>query len=283
MGKMQPKKDKLIHTQTRITMKQTLLLVLLAVTLTTCKRVPITGRKQVALIPSGQMLALSSENYRTLIGESDIDQRSEQARMVQRVGVKISRAATEYLRKHAQLDRVEGFDWEFQLINDPAVNAFCMPGGKVAFYSGILPVCEDEAGIAVVMGHEIAHAIAKHGNERMTQGLAQQFGGMALGVALKDKPEQTQQLFQQAYGLGTTVGAILPFSRLHESESDEMGLIFMAMAGYDPQVAPAFWERMAEASGGNAPPVFLSTHPSPQQRVAKLKELMPEAMKFYKQ
>jgi predicted Zn-dependent protease len=157
-----------------------------------------------------------------------------------------------------------------------------MPGGKVAFYTGIMPVCKDEAGVAVVMGHEIAHAIANHGRERMSQGMLQQLGGTALSVALSESPETTKTIFGSAYGVATSLGAILPFSRLHESEADKMGLIFMAMAGYDPNEAPKFWVRMSEMSKGGSPPEFLSTHPSHERRIAELKEQIPEAMKYYR-
>ena len=152
-----------------------------------------------------------------------------------------------------------------------------MPGGKVVFYEGIMPICKDEAGIAVVMGHEVAHAIAKHGNERRSQGLVTQLGGLALRVAITDKPEETQNIFMVAYGAGTTVGLMLPFSRKHEYEEDEIGLIFMAMAGYDPNRAVSFWEDMKKLSGGGAPSAFLSTHPSNDSRIEKLKKLVPKA------
>jgi predicted Zn-dependent protease len=160
------------------------------------------------------------------------------------------------------------------------VNAWCMPGGKVVVYTGILPVTKNENGLAVVMGHEIAHAIAEHGNERMSQELLRQAGGVALTVALKDNPEETRNLWLAAYGLGSEVGVMLPFSRLHESEADHLGLIFMAMAGYDPREAPDFWTRMAEA-GGQKPPEFLSTHPSDETRISSLNNWMPEALKYY--
>lgn len=263
-------------------MKYSLGLILLLTVLMACKTVPISGRKQLALLPSGQMNTMSFSNYQKVLSSSRIDNSSREAKLVQRVGRKISLAVENYLKDNKLADRLEGFSWEFNTIVDDAVNAWCMPGGKVAFYTGIFPICKDETGIAVVMGHEIAHAIAKHGNERMTQGLAQQLGGMALTLAIKDKPEQTQKIFNTAYGLGTTYGAILPFSRLHESEADEMGLMFMAMAGYDPRQAPKLWERMAANSGGNQPPVFLSTHPSHAQRIARLNEAMPRAMKLYR-
>ncbi|HAA10222.1 MAG TPA: peptidase M48 [Cytophagales bacterium] len=262
-------------------MKRAFLLFLLALPiLQACKTVPMTGRRQVALIPAGQMNALSLTSYNTLLGESNVDKTSRDARKIRQIGTQITQAVTKYLKQHSAADRIKGFEWEYNLIVDETVNAFAMPGGKIAFYSGIMPVCDNDNGIAVVMAHEIAHVVAKHGNERMTQGLAQQFGGMALQVALADKPAETQALFMQAYGIGTNVAAILPYSRLHENEADELGLMFMAMAGYDPREAPKFWERLT-ALGGAQPPVFLSTHPSNQQRIDNMNELMPEALKFY--
>jgi predicted Zn-dependent protease len=157
-----------------------------------------------------------------------------------------------------------------------------MPGGKVVVYTGILPITRDEAGLATVMGHEIAHAVARHGNERMSQALLTQMGGMALAVALEQNPSQTNQLWMAVYGMGAQVGILLPYSRLHESEADHLGLIFMAMAGYDPNKAVEFWERMAQMKSGQAPPEFLSTHPSDEARIKKIKELLPEAMQYYK-
>ena len=194
---------------------------------------------------------------------------------------KTSRATiTRFAKKHQQTKRIKDFKWEFNLVEDNTVNAWCMPGGKVVFYTGILPITKDEKGIAVVMGHEIAHAIARHGNERMSQGLALQGGGIALSLALSDKPELTQNLFQQAYGLGGQLG-MLKYSRSHDSEADKMGLVFMAMAGYDPREAVEFWKRMA-AQGGQKPPEFLSTHPSDDTRIKDLEDFMPEALKYYK-
>lgn len=204
-----------------------------------------------------------------------------QVKQIKTIGGNIQRAVESYMASKGLSDELKGYKWEFNLIDENIVNAWCMPGGKVAFYTGILPVCKTDAGIAVVMGHEVAHAIARHGNERMTQGLMQQFGGAALSYVIKDKPAAAQQLFMTAYGTGTNVAALLPFSRLQESEADRMGLIFMAMAGYDPNEAPEFWERMA-AAGGASPPEFLSTHPSNSTRIADLKKAMPEAMAYYK-
>jgi predicted Zn-dependent protease len=178
---------------------------------------------------------------------------------------------------------LNGFAWEFNLIEDPkTVNAWCMPGGKVAFYTAILPICKDEAGVAVVMGHEVAHAIANHGRERMSQGIAANFGLSTLGTALGQNPTLTNDLLMQAVGMGTQIG-MLKFSRTHESEADEMGLIFMAMAGYDPQEAPKFWERMSAGAGGQKPPEWLSTHPSDETRISNLNKWMPKALKYYKQ
>jgi len=176
--------------------------------------------------------------------------------------------------------RVAGFEWQFNVVNDQTVNAWCMPGGKVVVYTGILPVTQDETGLAVVMGHEVSHAIARHGNERMSQGLALQFGGVALEVLTGENPGVARDLFLQVYGVGGALG-MLSYSRKHETEADKLGLVFMAMAGYDPREAPKFWERMSQG-GGQAPPEILSTHPSDQTRMRDLEAFMPEALKYYK-
>ncbi len=176
-------------------------------------------------------------------------------------------------------DAVKNFDWEFNLIESEAVNAWCMPGGKIVFYTGILPLTKNRDGLAVVMAHEIAHAIANHGNERMSQGLMTQLGGMALAKAIEEKPEQTQQLYMAAFGLGSQVGVLLPYSRLHEYEADELGLIFMTMAGYDPNEAVAFWQRMSDMSGPK-PPEFISTHPADKNRIEQIKKLLPKMEKY---
>ena len=178
--------------------------------------------------------------------------------------------------------KVASYKWEFNVVASPDVNAWCMPGGKVVFYSGILPLMDNESQVAVVMGHEIAHAVAGHGNERMSQGLITQMGGMLLTEAIKDKPEETKQLWMGAYGLGAQFGVLLPFSRLHEYEADKLGLIFMAMAGYDPHEGISFWQKMADLNGGQAPPEFASTHPSDAKRIANIKQIMPEVMGYYK-
>jgi predicted Zn-dependent protease len=201
--------------------------------------------------------------------------------LVQKVGSDIAAAVTKYFTDNNMSSRLEGYKWEFNLVkNDSTPNAWCMPGGKVVVYSGILPFTQDKNGLAVVLSHEIAHAVARHGNERMSQQLLTQFGGIALSEAIKQKPAETQSIFNGAYGIGTQVGVLLPFSREHELEADKLGLIFMAMAGYDPQTAVAFWERMS-AKGGAKPPEFMSTHPSDATRIARIKEALPGTMPYY--
>lgn len=246
-----------------------------------CSTVPITGRQQLHLVPDAQILSLSYEQYNQFMTENKRSTDAGKTAMIQRVGKRVQGAVEQYMRNTNNTGQLDGYQWEFSLIESEEVNAWCMPGGKVVFYTGILPVCKDEAGIAVVMGHEVAHAVAKHGSERMSQGLLAQMGGMALSAALQNEPEKTQQLAMTAFGVGAQVGALLPFSRQQESEADHLGLIFMAMAGYDPRVAVPFWERMSAGSGAN-PPEFISTHPSDQTRMANLNRLMPEAMKYYK-
>ena len=260
----------------------TLVLISFLAVVSGCTTVAVTGRKQLALVPDSELNSMSFQQYGTVLTESRLSSNEQQTAQVRYVGVRIQKAVETYMQENNMSDRLKGYAWEFNLIEENTVNAWCMPGGKVAFYTGILPVCGDETGIAVVMGHEVAHAIARHGNERMTQGLIQQFGGVALAYALKEKPAMTQQLFMGAYGVGTSVGAMLPFSRMQESEADKMGLIFMAMAGYDPNEAPRFWERMSANSGGKQPPQFMSTHPSHEHRIADLQAAIPEAMKYYR-
>ncbi|MGM0579150.1 MAG: M48 family metallopeptidase [Bacteroidota bacterium] len=261
-------------------MKKILSIIILVAILFACKKVPLTDRKQFNVIPNSQLNSSSFTSYDQVLKESKLSNNSGQTQMVRDVGNKIKNAVEVYLRENKFENATEGFKWEFNLIAENVVNAWCMPGGKVAFYEGILPVCQDEAGIAVVMGHEVAHAVAKHGGERMSQALMQQLGGVALSVALQQQPEQTQALAMAAYTGGSTVLGVLPFSRLHESEADELGLKFMALAGYDPAEAPEFWTRM-KAKSGNAPPEFLSTHPSNETRIEDLNKLLPEAKKYY--
>jgi predicted Zn-dependent protease len=237
-----------------------------------CSTVPVTGRQSFNLVPDSQANALGVEAYAKVKAESRLTTSGAQYDQVIRVGKRIAAIANE-----------PSFDWEFALIDDPkTVNAFCLPGGKVAVYSGILPVTQDDDGLAVVLAHEIGHAVARHGSERMTDDLALQIGGAGLEQLLQAKSPVTQQLVMTAFGVGTTVGVVLPFSRSQESEADHIGLVLMARAGYDPEAAPTFWRRMIASSKGGAPPAFLSDHPTDEQRVQDLEKWMPEAKVAYR-
>lgn len=256
-----------------------------------CQRVPLSGRSQLMLVNSKELLPMSFKSYREFLDTNRVDRSGPEVAMVKRVGARIEKSVTDYLKEVGKSEILNGFQWEFNVVDSKEVNAFCMPGGKVVFYTGILPICKDEAGIAVVMGHEVAHAIASHGAERMSQGLLSQglltAGQVGLGIAMSNKPQETQQLYNTIYGVAapaaTQIGYVLPNSRLQESEADQLGLIFMAKAGYDPDNAVAFWTRMAAKSGGQKPPQFLSTHPADEKRIRDLKSQLPKAEKVYKE
>ena len=247
-----------------------------------CATVPMTGRRQLSLVSGSEVNALAATEYGKFLKENPPVRGTPDAEMVERAGRRIQAAVEKYMTKNDYAGLLEGYDWQFHLVNDKQVNAWCMPGGRVVVYSGLLPITEDETGLAVVMGHEVAHAIAQHGAERMSQQLATQLGGVALGVALSTKSAETQALAMAAFGAGSAVGILLPFSRAQESEADKMGINFMAMAGYDPRASIGLWQRMAAAGkAAGKPPVFLSTHPSDEQRIERLKKDMPEALKRY--
>lgn len=247
-----------------------------------CSKVPITNRKQLHLLPESEMMTTAFAQYNTFLAANPpVNATDVNAEMVKRIGNRMSQAVIKYLNDNKMSSRIAGYKWEFNLVNNIEANAWCMPGGKVVVYSGLLPITKDETSLAFVMGHEIGHAVAQHGNERMSQQMTVALGGVALDVALSQKPQETRQLFDLAYGVGTTVGATLPFSRLHESEADKLGMVFMAIAGYDPSSAPQLWKRMA-AAGGAKQPEFLSTHPSDEKRQKDMMAYMPEAMKYYK-
>jgi predicted Zn-dependent protease len=246
-----------------------------------CQTVPITGRQQLSIVPSDTLMSMSFTEYDDFLKKHEVIADTKDAKMVGRVGRNIQRAVEQYFADHNMSDHIAGYQWEFHLVKDDAINAWCMPGGKVVVYTGILPLADGEEGLAVVMGHEISHAIAKHGNERMSQGLVAQMGGMALSVALAEKSQETRDLFMTAFGVGSQVGILLPYSRIQESEADRLGLIFMAMAGYDPREAAGFWKRMASAKKGKSVPEFLSTHPADNKRIADIEKLLPEAMGYY--
>ncbi len=256
-------------------------LAILFLLVVSCATVPVTGRRQLKLIPGSQLNSMSFKQYSEFISSHKLSNNPGQTRMVKRVGGRIQKAVERYFAERDMSGRLRSYRWEFNLVEDPLVNAWCMPGGKVVIYTGILPITRTETGLAVVMGHEIAHAIANHGNERMSQGLIAITGGIALSKALETKSEETRNLFLAAYGVGAQVGIMLPYSRLHESEADRMGLVFMAMAGYDPHEAVSFWQRMAAGKNGS-PPEFLSTHPSDETRIRKIQEAIPEVMGYYK-
>lgn len=260
-----------------------LLILLLAISIFTnsCSTVPVTGRNQLNIIPSSELMSMSFQQYTDFLKSNKLSSDTKNVALIKNVGAKIQKAVEKYFAEQKMSDQLDGYAWEFNLVESDQVNAWCMPGGKVVFYTAILPICQDESGIATVMGHEIAHAIAEHGGERLSQSLLVELGGMGLQAALQSKPQLTQQLAMTAFGIGAQVGVLLPFSRLHESEADHMGLIFMAMAGYNPNNAVGFWQRMA-AQGGGAPPEFLSTHPSNETRINDLKKLVPKAMQYYK-
>lgn len=222
---------------------------------------------------------MSLTNYDDFLKENKLSTNKQQADMVKKVGARMAGAVEKYLRENGFESYLENFKWEFNLVESDVPNAWCMPGGKVVVYTGILSYTQDENGLAVVMGHEIAHAVARHGNERMSHAMLVQMGGVALSTAIQEKPEETQAIYNSAYGIGAQVGVMLPFSRKHEYEADEMGLIFMAIAGYDPRSAVSFWQRMSANSGGT--PEWLSTHPVDQNRIAALENEMPEALKYY--
>ncbi len=245
-----------------------------------CTSVPLTGRKQFAPMHSSQMLALGQQSYAQVISESELSNSSKYKNRVRKVGNGMSIAIEQFFIEKNQADVVDHFEWEFNVIESDVVNAWCMPGGKIAFYEGIMPICKNRDGVAVVMGHEIAHAIAQHANERLGQQLAVQLGGLTLSAALQNKPRITQQLAMTAFGIGAQVGYVLPYSRMHESEADEMGLYFMALAGYDLYEAPKFWRRMLKNSkNGQRPPRLLSTHPMPEQRIKRLEALIPKVLR----
>jgi len=249
-----------------------------------CSTNPLTKKSQLTLLPESELQAMGTQQYQQFLSSNKVVSASNNrdAEMVRRVGQRIAKAVEAYYSQNGISDKLNGFNWEYNLVDDKAVNAWCMPGGKIVVYTGLLPVSQNEAALAVVLGHEVSHALLQHGNQRMSQGLIQQLGGVALSVAVANKPAETQNLFLTAYGAGTTIGVMLPFSRKQELEADKFGLIWTAMAGYNPQEAIPLWERMEKASNGQSPPEFLNTHPSEGKRIDQLKQYMPEALKYYK-
>jgi predicted Zn-dependent protease len=259
-------------------------LFLIAAFAVACSKNALTGKKQLTLLPETELQAMATQQYTQFLSQNKIvsTTTNKDAEMVRRVGQRITKAVETHYAEKGITDKLAGFKWEYNLVEDKAVNAWCMPGGKIVVYTGILPITQNEAALAAVMGHEVSHALLQHGNQRMSNGLLQQLGGVALSVAVANKPAETQNLFLTAYGVGSTVGVMLPFSRKHELEADRYGLIWTAMAGYNPQEAIGLWQRMEKASEGQKPPEFLSTHPSEGRRIEQLQKYMDEALKYYK-
>jgi len=256
------------------------LLVALVWLLAGCSTVPLTGRRQVLLVSEQDVLSSSLTQYNSYISTAQKSANRQATDMVVRVGKRIAAATEEYLRENGEADEIRNFSWEFNLIKDNQVNAFCMPGGKIVVYEGLLPYVSSDDELAVVLGHEVAHAVAKHSNERMSQQVLSQAGAAALGVALHGQSSVIQQAAGTVYGLGSELGVALPFSRKHESEADYMGLVFMAMAGYNPDAAVTFWQKMATGKSGSTP-ALLSTHPSDSRRIAEIQKYLPEVKSRY--
>ncbi|OEJ98440.1 peptidase M48 [Flavivirga aquatica] len=240
-----------------------------------CATNPFTQKKTMALVPNSQLFPTAFAQYDRFLTENKVVKGTKDAEMITRVGQRIAVAAERWLTANGHAGYLNDYKWEYNLVNDPTVNAWCMPGGKIVFYTGILPIAAGETGVAAIMGHEVAHALANHGQQRMSAGMLQQFGAIAGNIAIKD--EQKKGLFNQAYGVGSQVGVMLPFSRSHETEADKIGLYLMAIAGYNPAEAAELWKRMKANSGGQAPPEMLSTHPSNDSRIANLTALAPKA------
>lgn len=252
--------------------------------LVACSKNALTGKNQLTLLPEAELQTMAVGEYQQFLSKNTVvaSTKNKDAEMVNRVGNRIVKAVETYYAEKGLSEKLTGFKWEVNLVDDKAANAWCMPGGKIVVYTGILPITQNEAALAAVMGHEVSHALLQHGNQRMSQGLLQQLGGVALTVAVANKPAETQNLFLGAYGAGTQLGVLLPFSRKHELEADRYGLIWTAMAGYNPQEAIYLWERMEKASNGQKPPEFLSTHPTEGRRIEQIKRYLPEAMEYYK-
>ena len=249
--------------------------------LTSCGSVPLTGRKQLLLVSDSEVLSSSLTQYNDYIKTAKKSTSTSQTAMVKRVGQNIASATEEYLRQAGMSDEIKNFSWEFNLVADKQVNAFCMPGGKIVVYEGLMKLVASDDELAVVIGHEVAHAVAKHSNERMSQQIAAQYGSQILSAALSEKSAMVKNVAGTVYGIGAQYGVMLPFSRTHELEADYMGLILMTIAGYNPEVAVNFWQKMSAQSGGGVPE-FMSTHPSDAHRINEINKILPELKKYKK-
>ncbi len=257
----------------------TVTLIITALIAVACSKVVITGRKQILLYSHGDLTTLSNQAYTQIMSESKLSSNTAMVNMVRKVGEDLTGAVEDYVAKNGWQSATAGMEWKFDIIESDQVNAFCLPNGNIVFYEGIMNITNTPDLVAVVMGHEIAHAVAKHGNERMSQEVMVGLAGQAISAYIGNEDQKKQAIFQVAFGLGSQLGVLLPYSRRHEYEADRIGLIIMAMAGYDINVAPSFWERMSAGKGG-APLEFFSTHPSDENRIKQIREILPEAAKY---
>ncbi len=260
-------------------MKKLIVLLITVFLFSECSTVPITGRKRVNFVSDAQVLPASFAQYNSFLKDNKLSTNRTMRNQVKNVGKNISAAVDRFMRANNMVEEANAYKWEFNLIEDKTVNAWCMPGGKVVFYTGIMPICANEDGVAAVMGHEVAHAFAKHGQERMSQGQLQQIGGLAVALGASGKSNESQKIWNTAFGIGSGLG-MLKFSRVHEQEADRLGLVFMIMAGYDGREAAEVWVRMSEKSGGGSTPEILSTHPSNASRIQDLRTYLPTAKKY---
>lgn len=263
------------------TIQFTFTLLLTGLLVSSCGSVPFTGRRQLQLVSNDEVIALSLQQYQDFMRSATVESGTANAQMVNRIGTRIAKAVETFYTNNGYQSELENYAWEFNLVKENSVNAFAMPGGKVVIYTGLLPVTGSEEALAVVVGHEIAHVIARHSNERLSQQIALQYGG-SIAEGLLGNSQAMQQLGSTVFGLGAQYGVMMPYARKQEYEADEIGLILMAMAGYDPQVAVPFWERMAQSSQSGSIPEFLSTHPTDSKRIARITEIMPQVLTYYK-
>lgn len=261
--------------------KFTLLMFVMALFLESCGSVPFTGRRQLQLVSNEEVMALSLQQYQEFMRTAPVIRGTAEAQMVNRIGNRIANAVKTFYTNNGYASELDNYTWEFNLVKENSVNAFAMPGGKVVVYTGLLSITQTEDALAVVMGHEIAHVLARHSNERLSQQVALQYGG-AIAGGLLGNSQVMQQLGSVVFGLGGQYGVMMPYARKHEYEADEIGLILMAIAGYDPRVAISFWTRMAQNSGGSQVPEALSTHPNDNNRIARIESIMPNALSYYK-
>ena len=260
-------------------MKKIIALIFTVFLFVECSTVPITGRKRVNFVSDSQVLPASFAQYNNFLEENKLSTNREMTNQVKTVGKNIAAAVDRFMRANNMVEEANAYKWEFNLVDDKTVNAWCMPGGKVVFYTGIMPICDNVNGVAAVMGHEVAHAFAKHGQERMTQGQLQQLGGLAVALGTSGKDPKSQQIWNTAFGVGSSLG-MLKFSRTHEQEADRLGLVFMIMAGYDGEEAAEVWVRMSQRAGKNSTPRILSTHPTNESRIKDLRTYLPTARKY---